>query len=104
MDELAQNVLATFKKASASAESKLTIFNNLKSNIKHQRVPESAQGPTLECVRLAITSQTSSSLVTAGFSTLTHLVKRLSLQEQAHAVFGPRSQIIPALPDRLGDP
>lgn len=103
MDELAQNVLSTLKKSSAPAETKLSVFNQLKSNIKHQRVPESAQGPTLECIRLAIASQTSSSLVSAGFSTLGHLIKRLNLQDQAHAVFTQRSGIVSALLDRLGD-
>lgn len=103
MDELAQSVLAGLKKPSATLDSKLQLFNSLKTAIKHQRIPDSAQAPTLECVRLAITSQTSSALVTVGFSTLGHLTKRLLLQEQAHNVFNNRTQIIPALLDRLGD-
>ncbi|KAL9057094.1 MAG: hypothetical protein Q9162_002528 [Coniocarpon cinnabarinum] len=104
MDELAQNLLASLKKPSLPLDSKLTLFNSLKSNIKHQRVPESAQQPTIECVRIAIASQTSSTLVTTGFSTLSHLIKRLTLQDQVHAIFSPRINVLGALLDRLGDP
>ncbi|KAI9715025.1 MAG: suppressor of tub2 mutation [Chrysothrix sp. TS-e1954] len=103
MEELAQNLLALIKKSSASTETKITQFNNVKSHIKHERVPDNAQAPILECIRLAIVSQTSSSLVTTGFSTLGHLVKRLSLQDQLAVVVSQRSQIIPALIERLGD-
>ena len=103
MDDLAQNLLATLKKPSAPIDTKLTLFNNLKSHIKHQRVPESSQPHTVECVRLALVSQTSSTLVTTGFSTLSHLIKRLTLQDQVHAIFSPRVNILGALLDRLGD-
>ena len=104
MDELAQNLLNTLKKSSASIDTKLNLFNSLKSNIKHQRIPESAQATTVECIRLAITSQTSSTLVITGFSTLSHLIKRLTLQDQVIAVFSPRINILSCLVDRLGDP
>lgn len=103
MDEVASNLLATLKKPHASVESKLTLFNSLKSNIKHQRIPESAQGTSLDCVRLAIGSQTSSSLVSTGFSTLGHLIKRLTLQDQVNVIFSSRSQVVPTLLERLGD-
>ena len=103
MEELAQNLLSLIKRPSASIESKITQFNNVKSHIKHERVPEDAQAPLLECIRLAIVSQTSSSLVTTGFSTLGHLIKRLSLQNQLAVVVSQRNQVIPALIERLGD-
>jgi len=103
MDELATNIINTFKRSSTPIEAKLSLFNQLKSHIKHQRVPESAQAPTLECVRLAITSQLSSALVASGFSALGHLIKRLTLQDQMAAVFSQRCNVIPALLERLGD-
>jgi len=103
MDELATNIINTFKRSSTPTEAKLSLFNQLKSHIKHQRVPESAQAPTLECIRLAITSQFSSSLVASGFSALGHLIKRLTLQDQIAVVFSQRCHVIPAILERLGD-
>lgn len=103
MDDLARDLLAALGKSNASTETKLSLFNNVKHNIKHHRMPESAQAATIECTRLAIISQTTSSLVITGFSTLGHLIKRLTVQDQAHAAFTPRTQILPALLDRLGD-
>lgn len=103
MDELANSVLATLKKSSASAEAKVTAINSLKSTIKHQRIPENAQAITLECLRLAITSQASSSLVAAGLSSLGHLVKRLTLQDQTAALFSQRVNLLHILLERLGD-
>lgn len=104
MDDLSQDLLVALKKPSATLDSKLNLFTSVKSHIKHQRIPESAQATTIECIRLAIASQTTPALVTTGFSALGHLIKRLTLQDQAHAVFNPRTQIIPTLLDRLGDP
>lgn len=103
MDEVASNLLATLKKSSASIDSKLSLFNTLKSHIKHSRVPENAQIASLECIRLAIMSQTSSSLVTAGFSTLSHLIKRLALQDQMGVFFTSKSNILQPLLDKMGD-
>ncbi|KAB8337296.1 hypothetical protein FH972_021597 [Carpinus fangiana] len=103
MDELAANLLSQLKRSSAPVESKLALFNQLKSNIKHQRVPESAQGPTLECIRLAIISQISTPLVNTGFSALGHFIKRLSLQDQVSAIFAPRQNIVGVLIEKLGD-
>ena len=103
MDELAVNVLNTLKKPAVSSETKLAQLNSLKSSIKHQRIPDSAQPATVECVRLAIASQTSPSLVSAGFSSLTHLVKRLALQEQLGLLFAHRANLTAVLLERLGD-
>ncbi len=104
MDEQAATLLATLRKSSTPVEAKLALFNNLKSNIKHLRVPESAQATIFECVKLAIASQTSSSLVSAGFGTLGHLIKRLSLQDQPAVIASQSSKLFPTLLDRLGDP
>ena len=103
MDDVASNLLATLKKPQASVDSKLALFSSLKSHIKHQRIPESAQTTSLECVRIAIASPTSSSLVTTGFSTLGHLIKRLTLQDQVGVVFSSKNQIVQTLLERIGD-
>lgn len=103
MDELAANLLSQLKRSSAPVESKLALFNQLKSNIKHQRVSESAQGPALECIRLAIISQVSTPLVTTGLSALGHFTKRLILQDQVSAIFAPRQNIVGVLLDKLAD-
>lgn len=103
MDELAASVLATLKRSSAPVETKLSLLNSLKSSIKHQRIPESAQLATIECIRTAITAQTSATLVTAGFATLTHLIKRLGIQEETDALFTQRANLLPLLLDKIGD-
>jgi CLIP-associating protein 1/2 len=103
MEEQAATLLATLRKPSAPVDAKLTLLTNLKSSIKHQRVPEAAQATAFECVKTAIASQTSSSLVSAGFATLGHLVKRLHLQEQTNVIAVQSAKFVPILLDRLGD-
>jgi CLIP-associating protein 1/2 len=103
MEEQAQALLVTLKKSSIATDTKLTAFNNVKSNIKHLRVPEGAQPTLFECIRLAITSQASTTLVSSGFSTLGHLIKRLSLQDQTNVITANAKKFLPILLDRLGD-
>jgi CLIP-associating protein 1/2 len=103
MDEQAQSLLATLKRSSVAIDTKLAAFNNLKSSIKHQRVPESCQPAIFESIRIAITAQTSPTLVSTAFSTLGHLVKRLSLQEQSNVITAQTPRLLPILQDRLGD-
>jgi CLIP-associating protein 1/2 len=103
MEEQATALLATLKKSSVATDAKLAAFNNLKSNIKHLRVPEAAQPTIFECIRVAITSQASTTLVSSGFSTLGHLIKRLSLQHETSTIAGNAKKFLPILLDRLGD-
>src|ERR1700761_3283481 len=100
MDDQAQNLLATLKRSSVTTDTKLAAFNTLKSNIKHLRVPESAQPTIFECIRLAISFQTSPTLVSSGFSTLGHSIKRLSLQEQTNIIAAQARKLLPTLLDR----
>lgn len=104
MDEQALTLLATLKRTAATVDAKLALFNALKSDIKHQNVPESSQQSILECLKLAITSQISPSLVSAGFSTLKHLIKRLQHQGQTNIIHSQGTKLFPAILDRLGDP
>ena len=104
MEEQAQSLLATLRKSSVPIETKLAAFNTLKSSIKHLRVPENSQTAIFECIKLAVSSQTSPTLVSTGFSTLGHLIKRLSLQEQTSIIASQANKLLPILLDRLGDP
>ncbi|KAF2684079.1 protein STU1 [Lentithecium fluviatile CBS 122367] len=103
MDEQANTLLAALKKPSTNVDTRLQLFNNLKSGIKHNRVPESCQAPIFECIRLAITATTSAALVTTGFSTLSHFLKRLQLQKETTVVTSQSHKLLSILVDRLGD-
>jgi CLIP-associating protein 1/2 len=103
MEEQAQNLIATLKRTSVATDAKIAAFNSLKSNIKHLRVPEAAQPTVFECIKLAISSQASPTLVSTGFSTLGHLIKRLVLQEQTNVIAAQAKRLLPILLDRLGD-
>ncbi|KAK8187805.1 clasp N terminal-domain-containing protein [Phyllosticta capitalensis] len=103
MEDQATSLLATLKRPTVTIDQKIKLFNELKSSIKHLRVPEGAQINIFECVRLAIASQASSTLVSTGLSTLSHLIKRLSLQSQTSIIAAQSKQLLPVLQDRLAD-
>ncbi|KAJ4985055.1 hypothetical protein SVAN01_09426 [Stagonosporopsis vannaccii] len=104
MEEQTAALLAALKKqASTNVDKRLDLFSSLKSSIKHQRVPESCQAAILECIRIAISTQTSAQLVTTGFSTLSHLIKRLVLQKETHIISSHSAQLCPILLDHLGN-
>ncbi|KAF2225051.1 clasp N terminal-domain-containing protein, partial [Elsinoe ampelina] len=105
MDVQAANLLATLRRTSAPPEQKLTLLSNLKSDIKHYRVPENAQATIFECLKLAIASQTSINVVTAALSTLGHLIKRLKIQDpEGRAITSLAPRLWPALQERFADP
>lgn len=97
------SLLAALKKPSTAVDQRLQQFNNLKSGIKHNRVPESCQAPIFECIRIAISATTSAALVTTGFSTLSHFLKRLQLQKETSIVTSQSHKLLAILVDRLGD-
>lgn len=103
MEEQTAALLAALKKPSTVVDQKLQLFNNVKSGIKHQRVPDNCQAPIFECIRLAISAAQSAALVSTGFSTLSHLIKRLLIQDQSGAITSQFSKLLPILLDRLGD-
>jgi CLIP-associating protein 1/2 len=103
MEEQAQSLIVTLKKTSVAVDAKVAAFNNLKSSIKHQRVPESCQPAIFECIRLGIASQMAPTLTTSAFGTLGHLIKRLSLQEQGSVVAIQAPKMLPLLQERLAD-
>lgn len=104
MDQQAATLLATLKRTSAASEAKLTLLNTLKSDIKHHRVPESAQPIIFDCLKYAISQQSSSTLATAGLTTFSHLIKRLKIQDpEGTAIRTHAPKLFPALQERLGD-
>lgn len=86
-----------------ATDQRLALFTNLKSNIKHNRVPEECQATIFECIRLAITASTSAALVSTGFSTLSHFIKRLQLQKETEIIATQSSILCSILADKLGD-
>lgn len=104
MDQQAASLLSNLKRPAVNSESKINALNSLKSDIKHYRVPESAQATIFECLKLAITQQTSAHLAASAFSTLGHLIKRLSIQDASgNSIQQLMPRLLPALQDRLGD-
>jgi CLIP-associating protein 1/2 len=103
MLEQTNTLLAALKKPSTNVEQRLQLFNNVKSNIKHNRVPEECQAPIFECIRVAISATTSAALVSTGFSTLSHFIKRLQLQRETQVITSHSATLCALLLDRLGD-
>lgn len=103
MEEQVAALLAALKKPSTNVDTRLQLFNPVKSSIKHQRVPEACQADTFECIRIAISASTSAALVATGLSTLSHFIKRLQLQEQTWVLTSQSQRLLPVLTDRLAD-
>ncbi|QIX00631.1 hypothetical protein AMS68_006148 [Peltaster fructicola] len=104
MDQQAASLLATLKRPAAPSDAKLNALNELKSGIKHYRVPENAQATIYECIKLAITQQASATLATAAFATLGHLIKRLKIQDPSVVAITQLSpRLYGAILERLGD-
>lgn len=103
MEQEAQNLLGILKRSSVTIDAKVAAFNSIKSNIKHLRVPDAAQPTIFECIRIAISSTQSPTLSATAFSTLGHLIKRLSLQQQNGVIVAQAKKLLPILLERLGD-
>jgi CLIP-associating protein 1/2 len=103
MEDEATKLLAALKKPSTQVDTRLALFNSLKSGIKHNRVPDTAQATIYECIRIAIGASTSAALVSTGFSTLSHFIKRLALQGETSILTSNSHNLLALLLDRLGD-
>jgi CLIP-associating protein 1/2 len=103
MEEQVAALLAALKKPSTPVEARLSLFANLKSGIKHTRVPESCQAPIFECICIGISASTSAVLVASGFSTLSHFLKRLQLQRETAIITSHSHRLLALLVDKLGD-
>lgn len=102
METKAAELLAALKNANFSIDAKAAQLTLVKSDIKQKNVPDGAILPIFESLRLALASQ-HSSLLSAGFSTLGHFLKRLFIQEQDSFVALQGRMLYPILLERLGD-
>jgi CLIP-associating protein 1/2 len=102
MEAKAAELLAAFKNPNVSVDSRVNHLTSIKSDIKQKNVPEGAIPIIFETIRLAITSQ-HYSVSSAGFSTLGHFLKRLSVQNQQQWIASSARNFYPLLMERLGD-
>ena len=102
MEAKAAELLAAFKNPNVSVDSRVNHLTSIKSDIKQKNVPEGAIPTIFETIRLAIISQ-HYSVCSAGFSTLGHFLKRLSIQDQQQWIANSARNFYPLLTERLGD-
>jgi len=100
MEQQCYHILAVLKDANVQLDTKLDLLTKLKTYIKHHHVPEVAINPGFAVVRFAISN---SQLLDAGFSILSHLTKRLELQEQLPLTAAQAKKTYPIILERLGD-
>lgn len=99
-EEQVANLLAILR-TDASVDSKVHQINNVKSGIKQNNVPDACVAPLFEAARISMTSS-HASLNNAGFSTLNHLLTRLSRQEPKHVV-KEAGRTLPLVIEKMGD-
>lgn len=102
MEAKATELLVAFKNPNVSIDSRVAHLTSIKSDIKQKNVPEGAIPTIFETLRLAINSQ-HYSVSSAGFSTLGHFLKRLSIQDQQQWIVSQARNFYPVLMERLGD-
>lgn len=99
-EEQVANLLAILR-TDASNDAKVHQINNIKSCIKQNNVPEPCILPLFEAIRTSMTSQ-HAVIVSAGFSTLNHLLTRLSRQEPKYIV-KEAGRTLPLVIEKMGD-
>jgi len=100
MEQQCVHLLAALRSASVALDVKLDLLTKLKTHIKHHHVAEPAINPAFEVIRYAISH---SQFLDAGFSILSHLTKRLELQEQLPLIAAQGKKTYPIILERLGD-
>ena len=103
MDAQVAALHTVLKKSHAPSEQKVAALSEVKSSIKHSRVSEGLVPTIVECLRLALAQQTSSTLALSAFSTLGHLIKRLKLQDGERIIDQLAPRLLPVTQERLGD-
>ncbi|OTA94779.1 hypothetical protein M434DRAFT_29618 [Hypoxylon sp. CO27-5] len=99
-EEQVTGLLAILRK-DVSIDAKVQHVTTVKSAIKHYSVPDACVAPLFEALRLASNSQ-HSVLVNAGFTTLNHLLTRMSLQEPKY-LSREAKQTLPLIAEKMGD-
>jgi hypothetical protein len=99
-EEQVANLLAILR-TDASIDAKVHQVNNVKSGIKQNNVPDVCVPPLFEATRTSMISP-HAALANAGFSTLNHLLTRLSRQEPKHVV-KEAARTLPLVVEKMGD-
>jgi CLIP-associating protein 1/2 len=94
------NLLAILR-TDASNDVKVLQINNVKSAIKQNNVPDACVLPLFEATRKSMTSP-HAAIANAGFSTLNHLLTRLSRQEPKYVV-KEAGRTLPLVIEKMGD-
>ncbi|KAJ5301417.1 hypothetical protein N7508_006280 [Penicillium antarcticum] len=102
MEAKASELLAAFKNPNLSVDSKVAYLTSVKSDIKQKNVPEGAIPTIFDTLRIAISSQ-HYSVCGAGLSTLGHLLKRLTIQDQQQWIVNQARNLYTLLLERLND-
>ncbi|EFW98616.1 protein stu1 [Grosmannia clavigera kw1407] len=87
--------------ADVSVDVKVQHVTAAKSSIKQHNVPDNVVGPLFEALRTASTSQ-HAALVNAGFTSVNHLLTRLSRQEPK-LLIKEAARTLPLIIEKLGD-
>ncbi|KAH8592959.1 STU1 protein-like protein [Bisporella sp. PMI_857] len=93
--------LSAILRTDASVDAKVHQINNIKSGIKQNNVPDGCVPLLFEATRMAM-STSHAALTNAGFSTLNHLLTRLSRQEPKHIV-KEAARTLPLVIEKMGD-
>ncbi|CCU74302.1 CLIP-associated protein [Blumeria hordei DH14] len=99
-EEQVSNLLAILR-TDATVDNKVNLINQIKSGIKQNNIPEPCIQPIFEATRIAMISQ-QTAIVNAGFTTLGHLLSRLSRQEPKYIV-KEAGRMLPLIIEKMGD-
>jgi CLIP-associating protein 1/2 len=100
-DVQAADLLALLR-TDASVDAKVAQINTFKSAIKQNNVPDTSVPTLFEITRISMGSQ-QAALVNAGFTTLNHLLTRLSRQEEPKHISREAKNTLPLVIDKIGD-
>ncbi|RKF64302.1 Protein stu-1 [Erysiphe neolycopersici] len=99
-EEQVSNLLEVLR-TDATIDAKVNLINQVKSGIKQNNVPETCIVSLFEAARVAMTSQ-QAAIVSAGFTTLGHLLSRISRQEPKF-IAKESSRTLPLVMEKMGD-
>lgn len=95
------NELLALVRSDASVDAKVRDITAVKSGIKQNNVPDSCVQQLFEIARITIAAQ-QAPIVNAGFTTLNHLLTRLSRQEPKH-LLREAARTLPFVIEKTGD-
>ncbi|RKF57525.1 Protein stu-1 [Golovinomyces cichoracearum] len=99
-EEQVSNLLEILR-TDATIDTKVNLINQVKSGIKQNNVPDACIHPVFEATRAAMTSQ-QAAIVNAGFTTLGHLLSRISRQEPKY-IAKEAGRTLPLVMEKMGD-